>query len=658
MKKTIKFLSLSLSYFKGIKSLDIQFSDTVTNIYGSNGSGKTTICDAVQWVLFGKTADGDTKFGIKTRDENGNVIPDVEHSVTLSLSIDGVRRDIKRQWVEERTMRRGEVSSEVKHHAEYFVDGMVYTKRDFDKFISDIVNESTFRAITNPEYFLSLKWQDQRAFLEHMADVDYSSIDSDSRFDAITHQSAFKTFDEYLQHLSYNIRKVKDSIDTIPTRIEEQTRTCPELLDWDDIQHHADVLAEKFIEKQSLINSLKSSPESASRKVIREQIEFQQSRIDNMQTSARNLSSEELRSHSEIINRQHHQLEDHMRTLDGLQAKLRSNATLAKQIEQTIRDLNNERTQSSGEWKKVSSSVFTPPTESVCPLCHRPFEGTDFDAEVAKLREAFNADKAQRLSNLKERAVRIKEDLASAEAQLKTLLAEQPEIDKQIADIEAKITENKHATETLPSPRTADQILADNPNYQQALDKISSLQSQLEGDVQTDNTETIRNIEAEITELEAKRADHIQQLATKNLYLAHQQRIEELREELKTLTVQLDNLEQQKATALLYQESRDNLLESTVNTKFALVNFRLFDTLNDGTRKAYCEAWVGGVPYSDLNSAAKLNAGRDIINVISDYYQIVAPVLTDNAESVNHFLTIDGQDIRLYVSNDEEITIR
>ena len=57
----IKILRLKMLNFKGVRGeRTIEFNDTVTLILGANRTGKTTIADAVQWVLFGKNSEGET----------------------------------------------------------------------------------------------------------------------------------------------------------------------------------------------------------------------------------------------------------------------------------------------------------------------------------------------------------------------------------------------------------------------------------------------------------------------------------------------------------------------------------------------------------------------------------------------------------------------
>ena len=68
--REIKLKSLILVNFKGVRNLEVVFTDQRTIISGDNGTGKTTIFDAFTWLLFGKDSTGrsDSNFNIKTID--------------------------------------------------------------------------------------------------------------------------------------------------------------------------------------------------------------------------------------------------------------------------------------------------------------------------------------------------------------------------------------------------------------------------------------------------------------------------------------------------------------------------------------------------------------------------------------------------------------
>lgn len=81
-----------------------------------------------------------------------------------------------------------------------------------------------------------------------------------------------------------------------------------------------------------------------------------------------------------------------------------------------------------------------------------------------------------------------------------------------------------------------------------------------------------------------------------------------------------------------------------------MARFKLFNVLVNGGIEECCETTYNGVPYSNLNSGARLNVGLDIINVLADHFGFAPPVWIDNAESVTDILPTRGQQIRLVVS--------
>ena len=83
----------------------------------------------------------------------------------------------------------------------------------------------------------------------------------------------------------------------------------------------------------------------------------------------------------------------------------------------------------------------------------------------------------------------------------------------------------------------------------------------------------------------------------------------------------------------------------------------MFDHRINGALKPICECTVGGVPYSDLNNADRINAGIDIINALSQHKGVYAPCFIDNAESINEVMPMHSQRIDLIVSTDSELKI-
>ena len=111
---------------------------------------------------------------------------------------------------------------------------------------------------------------------------------------------------------------------------------------------------------------------------------------------------------------------------------------------------------------------------------------------------------------------------------------------------------------------------------------------------------------------------------------------------------------------MLYEKfitKRVELLEKNINKHFKNVSFKLFSTQVNGAIAETCEATINGVPFSNANTAGQINAGIDIINTLSEYFELVAPIFIDNSECVNKIADTKGQLIKLVVTEDKKIKI-
>ena len=97
-----------------------------------------------------------------------------------------------------------------------------------------------------------------------------------------------------------------------------------------------------------------------------------------------------------------------------------------------------------------------------------------------------------------------------------------------------------------------------------------------------------------------------------------------------------------------------SFIEDSVNSKFRMAKFKLFDVQVNGALVDCCEATYNGVPYAAVNHGMAVNLGLDIVETLSDYYGVTAPLFIDNAESVTRLLPSDTQVIRLTVSEEDK----
>src|SRR5699024_2043599 len=137
------------------------------------------------------------------------------------------------------------------------------------------------------------------------------------------------------------------------------------------------------------------------------------------------------------------------------------------------------------------------------------------------------------------------------------------------------------------------------------------------------------------------------------------ERIDELESRQEQLAQEYNDLEHATFLTEEFTKQKVKLMESSINDKFEITKFKLFNVLiNEGVEDV-CIALHNGVPYdSGLNNAARINVGLDIINALSKHYNFYTPIMIDNAESVTDVHETTSQQVQLEVSKkDKELTV-
>lgn len=140
----IAFKTLALENFKNHKSVTVKFGD-VTNIQGRNGAGKSSIGDAISWVLFGTDISG-SKLDPRPIDSGEGT----ESKVELLVSIAG--KDVLFGRTQKKT-------------AKYFINEVPKKATEFNEFLEGQFDKNLFLSLFNPGHFFTQHWQDQRSQL-------------------------------------------------------------------------------------------------------------------------------------------------------------------------------------------------------------------------------------------------------------------------------------------------------------------------------------------------------------------------------------------------------------------------------------------------------------------------------------------------------------
>ena len=656
MKKII-FKSLSLLNFKGIRNLHVSFGENLTVISGRNAAGKTSIADAIMWVLFDVGYDGN-KLEPKTFDKNHEIIKEIPHEAELTLLVDGdqivLKRSLSDAW-------KGDKCTNT---YKYYVDGDVTTAGDFKKVVEDICPDSVFRRISSATNFCSLPWQKQRELLEPLADK-YTSQDitqGDERFDFVVEELKKKTIADLIHHIKYKRKEVQKQLDAVPVRLAELNKSLPEAQDWDALSTEKSNLNDKLVE---LANKMQAIRIGGADKVrydgILKKIEFAEKRKRNMEQGAMNLATEQATKHQSDVITTNIAVKKAQSLVDDLKATMRGYTESEihakdkkEECERKVVDINNRL-------DKLSKSRWSWNAEDgICPHCGQPLPAEDVERIKKESKDRFNERKSNASKKIQEEFNGIQQEYTDAKNILEKLDNDRMVTTNQLmkANKTLKEAEFKKLEVDAEKPKTYEQILAEKEEYQQVVKEIADLQAELNKPSASsdENAKMLAELEKEREPIGIRYNEVLELLATKETYDRISELIEKAKQDKESYQNQLDELDEQLDLANEYNKKSCQLLEENVNGHFSYVKWSMFTQDLDGNMKPYCECYHDGVPYSRLNGAAKVNAGIDIANTFSRFYQVSAPMVLDECESVNDpIYSGDQQQIRLKVTTDDKL---
>lgn len=654
----IKIKSLKLLNFKGIRKLEITEFGTVTNIFGDNGTGKTSIFDAFTWLLFGKDSTDRTTFEIKTLDKNNNVIPKIDHEVTAIIEINNelveIKRVLREKWVTKRGSENAEFSG---NETVFFWNEVPVSSTEFSNKVSNILDEKIFKMITNPLAFNTLKWQDRRTVLIDMvggvSDEEIASGNAD--FNALLSKLSNKSLDDYQKQIAASLKKMKAELKMIPTRIDEVERGKPEALNFNKLKAEL-VEAEKSLEKIDAQMNDKLEAEQGlidQKRDIRNRINELEDQIINARRIARSEAKKLFTESSSGTNNLSAKLQE---VQSELETADRGRDTLQQRKEAKLEEISGLKDRNKGlgiRWKEENAKIFEMPEgDCKCPTCKRELNAEDIDAKREELEANFNKEKRYSLESINNAGKANTESIKLLESEVETLterINKGTDLVKKLMKSEAELNKelSKASTSYLPSETEIyEKLIKENndlPTLQLSIDRLNEKATNL---VQVDVSE----LNAKKQEVKATISKLQDQLYTEDQIKAADARIEELSQEERSMAQEIASQEREQFVIENFIKVKIETLEKRINSKFEIVSFKMFNTQINGGETETCDTLINGVPFSDANTASKINAGIDIINTLTNYYKVNAPIFIDNRESVVQLIPSESQIINLIVS--------
>ncbi|MEI7492320.1 MAG: AAA family ATPase [Bacteroidota bacterium] len=640
---------LILTNFKGIRELAIEFG-AVTNIHGENGTGKSTIFDAFTWLLFGKDSRDAKDFNIKTLDETGRAIPMLEHSVEGILSADGISMNLKRIYQEKWTRRRGAEQSELTGHETLFWwNGVPLQAGEYKSKIDGLINEGLFKLLTSALYFNTMKWQDRRQVLiliaGEISDKEVlGKMDKAQVKDITAILNSGKGLADFRKEIVVRKKKLGDELKTIPSRIDEVTKGLPEPVDFAAVRVDISRKQAALLDVENTITD-----QVTAYKQKAEEIQAIQNQVFKLRETMNSMQFEEKSRLQKARNEQLLRLNDLKQKHSAFSRQLKDEQHALDVLIQSKSSIESEINELRAEWTAVSmAELVFKEDEFVCPLCKRELDPESIAEKSAQMIQAFTENNSKRLADITSRGRRLSVTFGEITADVETTNAKIHKLSASLESLSKQLSES----ETLPAPRDPDPDSI--PQIVEIRQQIAKLELQI-----------LETPKLNLESLKQQKSRLQSQIYNLQVTLGHldvikrgKTRINELLALEKSLASQISNLEKQEFAMDAYTRSRMDMVEARVNGKFSLVKFRMFNTLINGGIEEACDCMVQGVPYADVNSAGKIQAGIDIINTLSKHYNITAPIWIDNRESVNIIPSTQSQLINLIVSTDKTLIIK
>ena len=627
----MKLSEIMLNNFKGIKFINFEFDGNDASIYGDNATGKTTIFDSLCWLLFGKDSLDRADFEIKTL-VNGEPLHNVNHEVEATFSNDdGTSFVLKRVYREKYSNPRGGETKLTGHTTDYFINEVPVKEKEYKAFINNMINEDVFKLITNPLYFNEqYSWQNRRKLLLEMCgDIDdESAINSRDDLKRLAQLLNGHTVEEQKKIVVAKKTAINKELDMIPIRIDEAVRNKPEIVSdktklTQDIQVILNGIDELEKEKAIINNGFEATEKQSKMREINRQLEARRSEV----LSDYKKDKQALRSNYELS----------LMQLKSLEAERDRYYDRHNDLNRDI-DLENKRIEKlQDEFNSFNNQKFDTVN---CPTCGQPYP----DEKRAEFETIFNTQKSTNLEEWQKLIDSAKAMKQSYMEQQDIMAVKVDGLTNQIADKQKEYDSQFKNYEELQEPNIEDDSV-----YKDLKAELFILE--LDDGNEADDNKLLK-IDTDLKELKSKKLALETELNKFKMAGDIDIRIAELEAQRQKLAEEKNLLDETSFLIDEFVKTKVDLLEQSINSHFEYARFKMFNVLVNGNIEECCETTYKGVPYRSMNNAARMNVGLDIINALTKFYNVTAPVFIDNAEAVTDFIKCNSQTIKLVVDAD------
>lgn len=254
----LKLESIKIENFKGINEIGINLAGETVTIVGKNGTGKTSVADAIFWMISDNTLDGKSNFNIISLDQNGRPVD--KQDAMVMIGIWAGSKFIKLKKVYHQKWNKKTMTGYTTDH--YFDDEPV-SKTEYNNRISKIIDPQLFRILSDTSYFCNkLPVKDRRKYLFKLASnqTDAQIMKSDDRFKELAKRIGSRTMESYLKIIKTDRKQIESELNQLPAKIQALNESAPDVigLNEDDLRQQQDQLKKQIADKLAGSDKLKS----------------------------------------------------------------------------------------------------------------------------------------------------------------------------------------------------------------------------------------------------------------------------------------------------------------------------------------------------------------------------------------------------------------
>ena len=648
----MKILSLTLENFRSIKNMTVNFDGKNADVLGANGTGKTTIANAICWLLIDRPATEEADFTPKTEGTHG-----LNHKASMTVELpNGQRMTLAKDFYEKWTRKRGAAVEEFTGNVtDYYIDGVKSKKKEYTEVLETAcgIDLERVKMLMVLGYFAdTMKTDEKRRILFEMAGefTDMDVIAANEELEGIEDfflmpgtEDQHYTVEQWKKIATEQRKKLNKDLETIPARIDEASKNVAENVeDVDALNAELNRLEEKkaALEEQKCSLSTEDGKQEATRAALAGlEVDLAKQRaayIEQGTAANRELNAE--------IDRM---CTDKREISDKLDVLRRKN----EESRRTLTRMQEKRKSLMEEYAAVQARKWDASAE-LCPTCHQ----TLTPERIGEMRAAFNELNAIDKEEINRRGQECSKDKIDAlAAELETQAADIAAMEHQLKEKEELIGEWREKITTPPPFEETETYREITARMEELRDRRRIHESAADGVVNGYDRD-IASVRDEIAAVNLR-------VAKAKASEDSRRRVGELKQELKNTAEEMEYIEQGIHLCEEFIRTKARMVTDSINEHFEFIRFRLFrDQINGGLREI-CEPTIESrtgqwVEYRSANYAAQTNAKLDIVTTLMRHYGVHLPILMDQGESVTSPLAVDEQLIRFIVSaEDEEIRV-